>query len=124
MHQLPKYLIIGAGPCGLAIAKAFKQKGIHYHQAEAIAKIGGNWSHGVYDTVFTDASKQVMQFGDFPMPASYPDFLSKKHMLDYLNSYCAHFQLEPHILFNTKVTQVKPHNNGWLATFNGQHQEH
>lgn len=123
MPKHSKYLIIGAGPCGLALAKAFKSKGIKYHQAEATSKIGGNWSHGVYDTVFTDASKQVMQFSDYPMPESYPHFLSKKHMLDYLNSYCEYFKLEEHILFNTKVTWLQADGNEWVATFNEQHQE-
>jgi cation diffusion facilitator CzcD-associated flavoprotein CzcO len=55
-----KYLIIGAGPCGLAVARALKKNNIAYEQAEAENQLGGNWSHGVYDTVYTDACKDVM----------------------------------------------------------------
>ena len=45
------YLIIGAGPCGLAAAKALKDADILYDQAEADFNIGGNWLHGVYSSV-------------------------------------------------------------------------
>lgn len=37
----------GAGPVGLAVAKALQKSGIPYVQAEATDPVGGNWAHGV-----------------------------------------------------------------------------
>ncbi len=96
-----KYLIIGAGPCGLAMAKSLKYAQIEYDQIEADSALGGNWLHGVYKTVYTDACKDVMQYPDFPMPDTFPDFLSQSAMLDYLNQYADVFDLKRNIRFNT-----------------------
>lgn len=113
-----KYLVIGAGPCGLAVARALKYNNIDYEQVEAENQIGGNWSHGVYETVYTDACKDVMQFTEFPMPESYPDFLSRNHMLEYLNNYATYFNIINDIRFNTRVIWVSSiENNKWKVTF-------
>ncbi len=116
-----KYLIIGAGPSGLAMARSMRLANISYEQAEANNDIGGNWLNGVYATVYTDACKDVMQFPELPMPADYPDFLSQKNMLDYLNQYCTHYNLRENILFNKKVIKAEPTSDGlWSVTFGDQ----
>jgi hypothetical protein len=113
-----KYLIIGAGPCGLAAARALKDAGILYDQVETAADLGGNWLHGVYHTVYTDACKDVMQFPEYPMPADYPDFLSQPQMLAYLQDYARHFDLRRNIRFRTKVRSVEPGDeNTWIVFF-------
>ena len=112
------YLIIGAGPCGLAAAKALRDAGILYDHVEADFDLGGNWLHGVYSSVFTDACKDVMQFPELPMPENYPDFLSREKMLTYLNYYADHFGLRDKIRFNTTVTWITAEdNNLWKAFF-------
>lgn len=112
------YLVIGAGPCGLAAAKALKDASILYEHVEADSNLGGNWLHGVYSSVYTDACKDVMQFPEFPMSEEYPDFLSGKQMLDYLNNYADHFELRESISFNTKVVWVAAiENNKWKVFF-------
>jgi len=102
-----KYLIIGAGPCGLAMAKALKESKILYDHIEADKDLGGNWLHGVYKTVYTDTCKDVMQYADFPMPGEFPDFLSQSNMLEYLNGYATIFQLKEQIRFNIKVVWIQ-----------------
>src|SRR5215204_5110602 len=103
-----KYVIIGAGPCGLAMAKALKEAKIAYDHIEADTDVGGNWLHGVYKTVYTDTCKEVMQYKDFPMPDAYPDFLSQANMLDYLDQYAMAFKLKDQIQFGIKVVWVEP----------------
>ncbi|MFI5131496.1 MAG: flavin-containing monooxygenase [Chitinophagales bacterium] len=112
------YLIIGAGPCGLAAAKGLKDASISYEHVEADSNLGGNWLHGVYSSVYTDACKDVMQYPEFPMPKQYPDFLSRKQMLVYLNNYADHFDLRKSIKFNTKVIWIAAiENNQWKVIF-------
>jgi hypothetical protein len=101
-------LIIGAGPCGLAHAKALTEAGIAYEQVEADCDVGGNWYHGVYRTVHIISSRKTTEFTDYPMPAHYPDFPSGQQILDYMRAYAEHFKLYPKIEFNTKVTAVRP----------------
>jgi len=102
-----KYVIIGAGPCGLAMAKALKEARISYDHIEADNDVGGNWLHGVYKTVYTDTCKDVMQFADFPMPDKFPDFLSQSNMLEYLNKYATVFNLKEQIRFGMKVVWIE-----------------
>ena len=102
------FLIIGAGPCGLAHAKALKDAGIAYEQVEADNEVGGNWYHGTYRSAHIISSRKTTEFTDFPMPASYPDFPSRQQMADYYVLYTDTFGLRPQIRFNTKVTAVSP----------------
>lgn len=101
-------LIIGAGPCGLAHAKALTEAGIAYEQVEADRDVGGNWYHGVYRTVHIISSRKTTEFADYPMPADYPDFPSGQQILDYMRSYAREFDLYPKIEFNTKVVMIAP----------------
>jgi cation diffusion facilitator CzcD-associated flavoprotein CzcO len=107
-------LIIGAGPVGLAQGKALKENKIPYDHVEADDRVGGNWRHGVYDSAHILSSRKTTEYSDFPMPADYPDFPSRRQMLEYLESYADHFDLRGQIRFNTKVTYARPaEENKW-----------
>jgi hypothetical protein len=103
-----KFLIIGAGPCGLGIAKALKEAGIEYDQAEADTEVGGNWYHGVYESAHIISSRKTTEYADFPMPPDYPDFPSRQQMADYYKIYADTFNLRENILFNTKIVMCLP----------------
>lgn len=100
--------VIGAGPVGLAVAKAMLQFGIPYEQLEADDDLGGNWYHGVYETAHIISSRKTTEYADFPMPDNYPDFPSARQMLEYLASFAEAFKLRPHIQFHTKVMMCLP----------------
>ncbi|MGV9673925.1 flavin-containing monooxygenase [Nocardia sp. NPDC003482] len=110
-----RYCIIGAGYTGLAVAKAFTDLGLDYDQIEATGAIGGNWSHGVYDSTYLISSKDVTGYPDYPMPADYPDFPSAAQMRDYLRAFAAEFGLTRRIRFDTLVTGVAPLDDAGLA---------
>ncbi len=119
-----KYVIIGAGPCGLAMAKALKEAEISYDHIEADDELGGNWFHGVYKTVYTDTCKEVMQYADFPMPDNFPDFLSQSNMLEYLNQYATAFKLKEKIRFGVKVVWIEAiEANLWKVYFDSGNSE-
>jgi thioredoxin reductase len=113
-----QYLIIGAGPVGLAVGKSFKEAGIQFDQVEADDDVGGNWYHGTYKSAHILSARRVMEYPDFKMPEDYPDFPSSGQMLAYYRSYAAHYNLTKAILFNTKVIYVNPiEDNLWEVTF-------
>lgn len=117
MDTRSKHLIIGAGPLGLAHAKALTFARIPFDQVEADDDVGGNWYHGVYETAHIISSKKVTEFSDYPMPDDYPDFPSAQNMYDYIRDYAEHFGLLDGIEFNTKVVYVRPaEDNLWEVT--------
>ncbi|MDQ3651774.1 MAG: NAD(P)/FAD-dependent oxidoreductase [Acidobacteriota bacterium] len=112
--------VVGAGPLGLAVAKALHDASIPYEQIEADDDIGGNWYHGVYRTAHIISSKKTTEFADYPMPQHYPDFPNARQMLEYLRDYADAFDLRPRIQFNTKVTVARPLSDGrWELELDG-----
>ncbi|MCW5749884.1 MAG: NAD(P)-binding domain-containing protein [Alphaproteobacteria bacterium] len=113
-----RILVIGAGPVGLAVAKALKDRAIPYDQVDADGGVGGNWRHGVWNTAHIISSRRTTEYADFPMPESYPDFPSRRQMLDYLESYARVFGLIGAIEFRSKVVEVRPvEANLWHVRF-------
>jgi cation diffusion facilitator CzcD-associated flavoprotein CzcO len=45
--------------------------------------VGGNWYHGVYETVHIISSRKTTEYKDVPMPADWPDFPSADQVLTY-----------------------------------------
>ena len=85
MNTRDQFLVVGAGPLGLAMAKALGESGLPYTQIEATDHVGGNWAHGVYKTAHIISSRRTTEYPDFPMPSDYPDFPSAAQMCDYYN---------------------------------------
>ncbi len=100
--------VIGAGYTGLGLASALERAGIAYDQLEATGRVGGNWSHGVYDSVHLISSKRATQLDDLAMPAHYPTFPSGAQMLAYLQSYVEHRGLGANLELDTEVVRVRP----------------
>jgi Predicted flavoprotein involved in K+ transport len=99
--------IIGAGISGLATAKAFLQQGYRVTVIEKGPAIGGVWEKSrSYLGVATQTTRDEYAYSDFPMPASYPLWPSGAQVQAYLTDYARHFQVLPHIRFNTEVTYL------------------
>lgn len=111
--------VIGAGYTGNGLAYALNRAGIAYDQLEATSRIGGNWSHGVYDSTHLISSKSSTQYVEYPMPEHYPTFPSAAQMLAYLESYVDHFGLAENLELDTPVARVRPVDGngmaGWLV---------
>ncbi len=111
------FLVIGAGPVGLAMAKALGEQGVPYLQVEATDHVGGNWAHGVYKTAHIISSRSTTEFPDYPMPSSFPDFPSGAQMCQYYNDFADEFSLRDHIRFSCPVTSVERSGPLWRVTF-------
>ncbi len=103
-----QFALVGAGPIGLAVARALKEHGIPYAQFESAAAVGGNWRDGVYETAHIISSRKTTELTDYPMPAEYPDFPSAAQMLAYIQDYARHYDLTPNIRFSTTVREARP----------------
>lgn len=125
--------IIGAGSSGITAAKTFNEAGISYDCFEKGSGIGGNWRYNndnglssAYKSLHIISSKLNMQYSDYPMPESFPDYGHHSDVLQYFEDYVDHFGFRDHLTFNTEVTNVSPAGeNHWRVRLsNGKEKEY
>lgn len=109
--------VVGAGPAGLAMARALRARGIDYDQVERNADVGGLWdidSDGspMYETAHFISSRTLSGFENFPMPDDYPDYPSHRRVLAYLRSFAAHYGLRDGIQFGVSVEKAEQDADG------------
>jgi dimethylaniline monooxygenase (N-oxide forming) len=109
-RELPRTCIIGAGSSGIAAAKALHERSLPFDCLEKSDRIGGNWVFGntngmsaAYRDLFINTSRPRMEYSDFPMPDSYPDFPHHTHIAAYFEKYVDHFGFREQISFQTGV---------------------
>jgi len=116
--------VIGAGSSGIAAAKALQERGLAFDCFEASDRVGGNWvfknrngMSSAYRSLHINTSRERMEFSDFPMPVSCPDFPHHTHIAAYFDAYVDHFGLRDRITFRTLVTRAEPRAaGGWEVT--------
>lgn len=116
--------VIGAGSSGIAVAKALHQAKIDFDAVEASDRVGGNWVFGnsngmssAYEGLYINTSRDRMQYSDFPMPRSYPDFPHHTQIAKYFDDYVDHFGFRGAIRFETLVTRAEERPDGtWDVT--------
>jgi len=124
MSQLPTTAIIGAGSSGIAAAKALHERGLRFDCFEASDCIGGNWvfankngMSAAYRDLHINTSRERMEFTDFPMPRSYPDFPHHAQIAAYFNAYVDHFGFREKIRFETAIGSAGKRSDGtWELT--------
>ena len=110
----PLVCVIGAGVSGLVSTKRLLDYGVDVDCFESGDRIGGTWafrnSNGhssAYRSLHIDTSKERLSFADFPISREYPDFPHHTQIKEYLEEYCAAFDLKRHIMFETAVEQCE-----------------
>ncbi|KAI5074336.1 hypothetical protein GOP47_0010297 [Adiantum capillus-veneris] len=73
---------------------------------EAGDSLGGIWRRTCSITKLQSTSARY-QFSDFPWPNGTPPHPHHQQVLDYFDSYAAHFHIKDKILFNCKVVEIK-----------------
>ncbi|KAL8196516.1 hypothetical protein R6Q57_024811 [Mikania cordata] len=113
--------IIGAGVSGLTACKHCLSKGFNPIVFESESQVGGVWTKTIRTTRL-QLPREMYQFSDFPWPPSVTDtFPTQQQVLDYTRSYATHFNLIPHINFNSRVKGISydgPSSDTW-SLWNG-----
>ncbi|XP_076668717.1 senecionine N-oxygenase-like [Andrena cerasifolii] len=122
-----KIAVIGAGSAGLAAlrhctAGAYDCEVVCYEKTD---QVGGTWVYreetgvdqyglqihtSMYKNLRTNLPKEVMGYPDYPVPDAPESYLTRKQILDFLNSYCDHFNLRQYIRLQHNVELVEPTN--------------
>jgi cation diffusion facilitator CzcD-associated flavoprotein CzcO len=124
MTKLPTVAVIGAGSSGIAAVKTLHQRGFRVDCFEKSDRVGGNWvfknRNGMsssYSTLHINTSRERMEYSDFPMPKSYPDFPHHTHIAKYFDDYVDHFGIRDLIRFETGIERARRLQDGtWELT--------
>ncbi|KAI6187355.1 Dimethylaniline monooxygenase [N-oxide-forming] [Aphelenchoides besseyi] len=111
--------IIGAGASGLPSIRHALLYNLEPVCFERTEEIGGLWHYKAYETnessvmksTVINTSKEMTAYSDFPPPASYPNFMHNRMMLEYLKSYAEKYDLRKYIRLQHNVKEVRRGNN-------------
>ncbi len=109
--------VVGAGPAGLATARALRVRGLPYLQFERHGDVGGIWDIDnpgtpMYESAHFISSRDKSGFFDYPMPKSYADYPSRTEILEYTHSFADAFGLRAGIRFDTPVFGSRQEDDG------------
>jgi Flavin-binding monooxygenase-like len=118
-----KYLIVGAGPTGLAAAHAFLKLDIPFCGIEASHGVGGLWDISnpkstMYQTAHLISSRTTTEFSHFPMTNTQAMYPKHTEVKDYLDAFASRFKIRDYFLFNTTLLHLEQTEKSWHATFN------
>ncbi|MGJ0388816.1 flavin-containing monooxygenase [Microbacterium sp. CGR1] len=118
-----RYAIIGAGPSGLAAARALTRRGIGVDGYEASSGVGGLWDidnprSTMYESAHLISSRTTTEFTEFPMRSTV-DYPGHRVLREYFEDYAEHFGLTELFRFETAVTRLEPRDGGWDLTSAG-----
>lgn len=124
--------IVGAGSSGIAVVKALADAKVDFDCFEKSDRVGGNWVFGnkngmssAYEGLYINTSRDRMQYADYPMPRSFPDFPHHTHIAKYFDAYVDHFDIRKRITFETGVTKVWCEHETWhVETERGGHHQY
>lgn len=122
--------VIGAGPSGLAAAKALVDRGISFDWFEKGSMVGGLWridndngGAAAYETLHLNSSRPLTQYPSYPMPADWPDYPSHRLVAQYFQDFADEHGLTERVTFNAPVERVEPLDgpgrpgaSGWSVT--------
>lgn len=103
--------IIGAGPSGLAAARALQRVGIRARGYEQSHGVGGLWDitnprSTMYESAHLISSRATTEFTEFPMTTR-ADYPGHHTMAEYFTAYAETFNLTELFEFNTRVEALE-----------------
>jgi cation diffusion facilitator CzcD-associated flavoprotein CzcO len=122
LEETRKACIIGAGPAGLAAARALRVKGVPYDHFDAGQRVGGIWDitrdgTPMYDSAHFISSKTLSGFAGFPMPDHFPDYPKHSQIQNYVEDFAQTYGLNEQIRFETKIADIEKQPDGrWKVT--------
>ena len=117
---MKKAIVVGSGSAGLIAAKELKEVGFAVEILDKSPTIGGIWTYLPWKGYTLTSSKWITEYGCFPMPDDFPDFLSNQNMVDYLDAFVEHFDLRPLIKLNVQVQSIEKNPDGSLNVHTDQ----
>ncbi|XP_011890701.1 PREDICTED: dimethylaniline monooxygenase [N-oxide-forming] 3 [Cercocebus atys] len=108
--------IIGAGVSGLAAIRCCLEEGLEPTCFERSNDVGGLWKFSdhteegkasIYQSVFTNSSKEMMCFPDFPYPDDCPNYMHHSKLQEYIKTFAQKKDLLRYIQFEVGASLRK-----------------
>ncbi|MDR6866271.1 hypothetical protein J2Y69_000863 [Microbacterium resistens] len=120
---MKSYAVIGAGPSGLAVARALQRQGISVDGYESSHDVGGLWDitnprSTMYESAHLISSRTTTEFTEFPMDSDV-DYPGHRVLKRYFDQYADTFALRDLFRFDTRVERVAPTDRGWTLRATG-----
>jgi indole-3-pyruvate monooxygenase len=106
-------LVIGASAAGLATAAELKRRRQSFELLEASNVVGNAWRHH-YDRLHLHTPKSISALPGLRMPDEWPRYPSRDQVVEYLDGYRDHFELQPH--YGQHVRLLERDGGDWVAT--------
>jgi putative flavoprotein involved in K+ transport len=100
----PQVLVIGAGQAGLTIAARLRQLDVSAVVIEREARVGDNWRHR-YSSLVLHNQVWANHLPYLKFPASWPAYLSKDELADWLEAYASIMSLD--VWASTEITGAR-----------------
>ncbi len=115
------FVLVGAGPAGLATARNLQRRGIPFVGFEKHSDVGGLWDianpHStVYESAHLISYKRMTEFTELPMDDGVADYPSHRELRDYFHTFADRFELRPFYRFGTEVLSIERQEDGWRVT--------
>ncbi|KAG1697057.1 hypothetical protein DVH05_017442 [Phytophthora capsici] len=123
--------IVGGGASGIIAAKSLKEVGHEVVIFEKSSYLGGVWKYDdaanspssvVYKSLHTNIPTSSMQLQDFPFKKGLPSFPSHSDVLEYLETYAHHFNVDTFVRTDTNVTKVSKVGTQWRINVESKHE--
>ena len=109
-------VVVGAGPSGLAMAACLTRAGLPFMLIDRAKDVGSAWrSH--YERLHLHTVKKHSNLPHFPFPDSVEKYPSRQAVVDYLDAYMRHFNIQPRL--GEEVTSIRRVNCAWETTTSG-----
>jgi indole-3-pyruvate monooxygenase len=106
-------VVLGAGPAGLAVGACLKDAGVSALLVDRGLAPGSSWrSH--YDRLHLHTPRDSSALPLLDFPPGTPRWPSRQEVVDYLEGYAGHFQLD--LRMGQEVTRVRRDSDGWETT--------
>lgn len=102
-------LVIGAGPAGIACAKALSQAGVSYRVVDRATVIASTW-HALYPSLKLNTTRFYSHFDGMRFPLRYGYFATARQYYEYLLAYTRRFRFNIHL--GITVQRVSRHESG------------
>ena len=110
----PAAVVIGAGPAGLATAACLSRLGVQACVLERAANVGASW-RAHYRRLHLHTVKELSALPGLGFPDHAPRYVPRAQVVQYLESYAAHFGIRPHFGVQALRIERLPGGAGWAV---------
>ncbi|KGN45383.2 probable indole-3-pyruvate monooxygenase YUCCA10 isoform X2 [Cucumis sativus] len=106
-------IIVGAGPSGLSTAACLSKASIPYKLLEREDCSASLWRKYAYDRLCLHLPKKSSELAFMEIPDPFPNYLTKKMFVEYIDSYISKFGIEPMFWRNVEGAELDRELKKW-----------